>query len=72
MDALGEELPDCSLTHDEIRQIDATIDRVKNSNDMNNSDEALEDLYQGIYINFAKNNNISNHDEKANANICVI
>ena len=39
---------------------------------MNNSDEALEDLSQGIYINFAKNNNISNHDEKANANICVI
>ena len=33
MDALGEELPDCSLTHDEIRQIDATIDRVKNSNE---------------------------------------
>jgi hypothetical protein len=83
LDALSEEpIPYRSLTDDEIRQIDATIDRVINSNCMDNLDEVLVDekielQNERPFLSSKRKKtswvwNFFNHDEKANANICVI
>ena len=78
LDALGEEpIPDRSLTDDEIRQIDATIDRVINSNCMDNLYEeiGLQNERPSFSSKRKKTSwvwNFFNHDENSNANIRLI